>query len=72
MMTKNLISTAKWGGMFLAYNAIFFLVGYLFLALFNGLDMSTWCDSAVVLLQVIAPMLGFATFMTDLIDQSNN
>lgn len=58
--------------MFLAYNATFFLVGYLFLALFNGLDMSTWCDSVVVLLQVVAPMLGFATFMADLIDQSNN
>lgn len=72
MMTKNLISTAKWGGMFLAYNALFFLVGYLFLALFNGLDMSTWCNPAIVLLQVVAPMLGFATFMADLIDQSNN
>ena len=72
MMTKNLISTAKWGGMFLAYNAIFFLVGYLFLALFNGLDMSTWCNPAIVLLQVIAPVLGLSVFMADLIDQSNN
>ena len=72
MMTKNLISTAKWGGMFLAYNALFFLVGYLFLALFNGLDMSTWCNPAIVLLQVIAPVLGLSVFMADLIDQSNN
>ena len=58
--------------MFLAYNALFFLVGYLFLALFNGLDMSTWCNEVVNLLHVVAPLLGFAVFMADMIDQPNN